>query len=191
MSVAFLFMLDRLSTLQQSLMSAVETLHQQPLSAGLTERVLASARERLDRIDHGRAIEKDGVRRAVGWLGGLTIGSAALLVFGPTGLRDAAAILATPNRPIATKPVFAVSVRPGNAEVPKGGATEVAARLTGFVSEAAELVTRRDTTAEWERLPMAGDSAGQFVTRLFDLDRDQIIDFVPFHHIHQLIQGPD
>jgi hypothetical protein len=167
-----LYVEERTPELRQSLVSAVETWSVPETSSGLSERVLNAARQGLDQIEGGKRLETAGLKRAGGWLGGLTLGSIALLAFGPATFREATVTLANPWRPVTVAPRFFVAVEPGNVEVPRGGATEVSAVLSGFTSEDAELVFRSDTTAEWERVPMTRDTTAlRFLTRLFDLDR--------------------
>jgi hypothetical protein len=50
---------------------------------------------------------------------------------------------------------------------------QISARLNGFNSELVEVVTRRGTSTEWERIPMGiGMDTARFAARLFDLDAD-------------------
>ncbi|MHB1326777.1 MAG: DUF4175 family protein [Gemmatimonadales bacterium] len=166
-----LYVEERASDLRAALLSSVAVENDPNVSPGLAERVFAMARRGLASIDDGRNLEQERVRRAAGRFGGLILASGALLAFGPSGFRDATLSLLNPWRPIERAPVFTVDVVPGNAEVPKGGAVDVAAQLGGFTSPAAELVFRADSTAEWERIPMAQDTVlGRFTSRLFDVD---------------------
>jgi hypothetical protein len=167
-----LYVEERAPALEQALVSSLAAEQDQSVAPGLAERVLASARQGLSRIDDGRQLERERVRRAGGWVGALTLGSAALFFFGPDRVRDATTTLVNPWRPVPTAPSFLVAVTPGNVEVPKGGGVDVAAQLNGFSSEAADLVFRADSAAEWERLPMARDTAlGRFSSRLLDLGK--------------------
>lgn len=166
-----LYVEERSPALRAALLSSVTVETDPNASPGLAERVFAAARRGLASIDDGRHLERDQVRRAAGRFGGVILASAALLAFGPTGFRDATLSLLNPWRPIPRAPVFSVDVLPGNAEVPRGGAVDVAAQLGGFTSPAAELVFRIDSTGEWERLPMTQDTVlGRFTSRLFDVD---------------------
>src|SRR5690606_7827090 len=100
------------------------------------------------------------------------VAGALLLAFGPTGLRDAARVLFAPwSVAIAATPrAPAVSVQPGNAEVPRGGSLDLSAAPATFTADGAELVFRADSAAAWIRIPMGRDSAaGAFTSRLFDL----------------------
>jgi hypothetical protein len=88
-------------------------------------------------------------------------------------LKDAARVLFIPWSEAAAAPVFAVTVSPGDAQVPKGGAVELKAALRGFTALSAELVLKTDTATEWVRMPMLRDSAAaEFTSRLFDLTRN-------------------
>ncbi len=168
-----LYVEEREPSLAQALVSSLSAERDTAVAPGLAARVFEVARRRLDAVDDGRHLERDRVRRAGGLVGALTLGSLALAVFGPAGFRDATATLVNPWRPVVATPSFLVAVMPGNAEVPRGGGVDIAAELNGFSSEAAELVFRSDSTAEWERLPMARDTAlGRFSSRLFDLARN-------------------
>jgi hypothetical protein len=167
-----LYVEERAPALNQSLISAVHTLREPESRPGLGERVIAAAQRGLAQIDEGRRLEDPGFKRAGGWVGGMVLGSAALLVFGPGAFREATLTLAAPWRPVAVAPSFLVAVEPGDAEVPRGGAAEIVATLNGFSSEDAELVFRADSAAEWERMPMVPDTAAlRFSGRLFDLER--------------------
>ena len=69
----------------------------------------------------------------------------------------------------APKSLFAISVKPGNAPIARGGEELIAAALQGFQSERVELLVRTADTASWSRLAMAPDSSGHFTFRLFDI----------------------
>ncbi len=166
-----LYVEEQSSDLRAALLSSVAVEGDPNASPGLGERVFAAARRGLASIDDGRDLERDRMRRAAGKFGGLILASGALLAFGPAGFRDATFSLLNPWRPIERAPVFSVDVTPGHAEVPRGGAVDVAAQLGGFTSPAAELVFRADSAAEWERIPMTQDTVlGRFTSRLFDVD---------------------
>jgi hypothetical protein len=173
-----LYVEERVPDLRQSLISAVEVIEEkdrtrderQAPPPNLIERVIKAARDGLAAAEFGRRLEFRRIRRAGGWLGALTLGSAAVLLLGPQSLRDSTTSLVNPwRKPPAVQP-FTIAVEPGNAEIPKGGAQQVSALLGGFQSDQAELVYRSDSTADWERIPMERDSlAGRFMARLFEV----------------------
>ncbi|MEZ4589251.1 MAG: DUF4175 family protein [Gemmatimonadales bacterium] len=139
-------------------------------SPGLVSRLLDQAHRRLAAVEFGRRIESPRLKRASGVLSLATLGGILLFTLGPASLRSSARALIDPDvLPAAPEP-FSVAVRPGNATVPRGSAQAIEATLGGFTSDAAELVFRVDSTAEWDRIPMERDSlAGRFLTRLFDV----------------------
>ncbi|HTL04179.1 MAG TPA: DUF4175 family protein, partial [Gemmatimonadales bacterium] len=161
--------------LEQALVSAVHELRipeaERP-SPALAARVVEHALTGVQRIEAGPGLERPRVRRAAGRFAALAVVGAALLLAGPQILRDTARVLFIPWSEAAAAPVFSIEVVPGNAAVPRGGAIQVRAALRGFSAEAAELVVRSDTAADWVRVPMQRDSAqAEFTARLFDLTR--------------------
>ncbi len=165
-----LYVEEREPALRQSLLSSLAGPDDRGVAPGLAARVVAAARQGLAAMDDGRHLERPRLRRAGGVVGAITLGSLALLAFGPDRFRVATATLVNPWRPVPAAPSFLVGVEPGNAEVPKGGGVDIRAVLNGFTSEGAELVFRSDTAGEWQRLPMSQDTAaGRFTTRLFDV----------------------
>jgi hypothetical protein len=168
-----LYLEEHEPSLRQAVMSAVHSLDGDPApdqSPALVERLLQTARQALAGVDGGRRVEAARLRRASGTLTVSTLGAAALLVFGPTSLKTSARSLFDPTREVALPAPFSVVVDPGNATIPRGGAQVVEARLAGFTSDLVELVFRADSAAEWQRIPMEGDSlGGRFLSRLFDV----------------------
>lgn len=170
-----LYVEERDPDLKQTLLSAVHELGVSPAerpSPGLSARVMEQALAEVRRIEAGPGLERSRVGRAAALLAGVGAATALLLVIGPPILRDAAKAIFIPWTEAAAAPVFAVTVTPGNAKVPKGGAIELGAALRGFTAEAAELVMKADTATEWVRVPMLRDSAdARFTSRIFDLTR--------------------
>jgi len=170
-----LYVEDRAPGLRQSLISAVHELGQptaRQASPALTARVVDQAARALAPIADARTIERPRELRAGRVLLGAVAAGALLLAFGPAGLRDSARILFAPWSVAiaATPPTPVVNVEPGDADVPRGGALDIRAELAHFAADAAELVFRSDSAAEWTRIPMGRDSAEtRFAGRLFDL----------------------
>jgi hypothetical protein len=170
-----LYVEEREPVLKQTLLSAVHELGVSPAdrpSPGLSARVMQQALAEVRRIEAGPGLERSRLGRAAAMLAGVAAATALLLVIGPPILRDAAKAIFIPWTEAAAAPVFGVTVTPGNAKVPKGGAIELGAALRGFTAEAAELVMKADTATEWVRVPMLRDSAdARFTSRIFDLTR--------------------
>ncbi|HEU5217355.1 MAG TPA: DUF4175 family protein, partial [Gemmatimonadales bacterium] len=171
-----LYVEERAPELRQTLLSAVHELRLSPEerpSPALSARVMAQALAEVQRIEAGPGLERSRLSRAAALLAGVAAAGALLLAIGPAVLKDAARVLFIPWSEAAAAPVFAVTVSPGNAQVPKGGAVELKAALRGFAALSAELVLKSDTATEWVRIPMLRDSAAaEFSSRLFDLTRD-------------------
>ncbi|MBL0890498.1 MAG: Ig-like domain-containing protein [Gemmatimonadaceae bacterium] len=171
-----LYVEERAPSLRQALLAAVqeaETPAAQRLSPSLSERLMRRAHDAIRTLPRDASLERPRMIRAGQWSGALALGAALLLVLGPQSVRDGARVLFMPfGTAQAAVPVRALSIEPGNASVPRGGAIEVEATLVGFAASGAELVFRSDSgaTTEWQRLPMvpSADSA-RFRSRLFDI----------------------
>ncbi|MGQ0702664.1 MAG: DUF4175 family protein [Gemmatimonadales bacterium] len=136
------------------------------LGAVIVEHALSELRN----LEQGPGLERSRVQRSAAVLGGVLGAAAVLLLVGPIVIRDAARVLFVPWSEAEAAPVLGISVSPGNAAIPRGGAVQVRAALRGFEAEGAELVIRADTATDWVRIPMQRDSAAaEFTARLFDL----------------------
>ena len=170
-----LYVEERAPELHQTLLSAVHELRVAPEerpSPALSARVVEQALVEVRRIEAGPGLERSRLGRAAALLAGVGAVAALLLAVGPAVLKDAARVLFIPWSEAAAAPVFAVTVSPGDAQVPKGGAVELRAALRGFSALSAELVLKADTATDWVRIPMLRDSAAaEFTSRLFDLTR--------------------
>ena len=169
-----LYVEEHAPQLRQSLLTAVQEAHRpeaQRVSASLSARLIHRAAAAIRPLQVRASLERPRMVRAGQWLGGLGVVGALLLAMGPSALRDGAKLLFVPWATAeAAVPRRLLTVEPGNATVPRGGAIEVRAALVGFAADAADLVFRSDSGAEWTRLPMSrdADSSG-FRSRLFDL----------------------
>ncbi len=170
-----LYVEERAPELHQTLLSAVHELRVDPeerASPALSARVMEQALAEVRRIEAGPGLERSRLSRAAALLAGVAAAAAVLFAIGPAVLKDAARVLFIPWSEAVAAPVFAVTVTPGDAQVPKGGAVELKAALRGFAALSAELVIKADTATEWVRIPMLRDSvAAEFTSRLFDLTR--------------------
>jgi hypothetical protein len=170
-----LYVEEREPGLNETVVSAVEQLDGPAAEASpvLGARVVKQARAALESRERGDRIERPLLRRAgvvAGTLGAVIV---LLATVGPLALRDAARGMVTPWKGPPPQPVLAIAVRPGNVEVPRGGAVEILAASQGFLPGTAELITRSDSGGEWQRIPMGRDTApdGAFSARLFDLSQ--------------------
>src|SRR5437899_1303865 len=98
--------------------------------------------ERLARDAGELQLERPRLRRSSGVLASVTLGSLLLVFLGPASVRTTARALFAPWRAVETRAPFSLTVLPGDAAVPKGGAQEIHATPNGFTTDAAELVFR-------------------------------------------------
>ncbi|MGH7718428.1 MAG: DUF4175 family protein, partial [Gemmatimonadaceae bacterium] len=140
-------------------------------SPALVRRLIELAGARLHGVDDGRRVERGALLRTSGALAAVVVVGAAIVALGPAFLRQGARLLLVPWREAEAATPYAIGVEPGNATIPRGGDQKVTARLRGFGSDEVEIVVRRDSTGEPERVAMsAGADSGEFVFRLFDID---------------------
>ncbi|MEQ1691490.1 MAG: hypothetical protein ABMA00_09410, partial [Gemmatimonas sp.] len=169
-----LYVEEHAPQLRQALLTAVQEAHRPEadrVSASLSARLMSRANSAIRPLQERASLERPRMVRAGQMLGGLGVVGALLFVLGPAAIRDGARLLFVPWATAeAAVPRRLVTVEPGNATVPRGGAIEVHAALVGFAADAADLVFRSDSGVEWTRLPMSrdADSSG-FRSRIFDL----------------------
>ncbi|MEP6778394.1 MAG: DUF4175 family protein, partial [Gemmatimonadaceae bacterium] len=170
-----LYVEERAPELRQALLSAMHEL-QIPVnlqaSPSLTARLIEGALAKVRPLEIGAKLERPRMIKAARSLGIIAVASALLFVIGPKSLGSIAKLLFVPwsTAEAATTLKQFISIEPGNAAIPKGGAVDIHAALNGFGSDAAELVFRNDSASDWVRLPMARDTVLQrFTMRMFDL----------------------
>ncbi|HSD00688.1 MAG TPA: DUF4175 family protein, partial [Casimicrobiaceae bacterium] len=162
--------------LKQALLAAVQEAHRpeaERISASLSARLMTRATQSIRPLQEKATLERPRMERAGKLLAGLAVVGALLLFLGPASIRDGARLLFVPWSTAEAAVIRRlVSVEPGNATVPRGGAIEVHAALVGFAADAADLVFRADSSDEWTRLPMSrdADSTG-FRSRIFDVTK--------------------
>jgi hypothetical protein len=170
-----LYMEEREPTLDAAVVTAVQLGQIKPSpvtpahSSALGKRLIASAAERVHRLDDGRRIERPRITREGGLLGALVVAGIVVLALGPASFRHGARLLLPWGTAEAASP-YRLTVQPGNITLPRGGDIKIETRLHGFQSERVELVVKQADSTEWTRIAMTaeGDSSS-YVTRLFDL----------------------
>ena len=172
-----LYLEERVPALDGAVISAVE-MQRSPAqdegrSALLVRGLMADAVRRLQRSGEVLVLERPATLRALAVAAVLAAASASLFIAGPGYLRQAARLIFTPWSDPALAPVYAIATEPGDVTVARGSDVQINARLQGFQTELVEVLVRRGTAGEWERIPMgpATDSA-RFVARLFDVDEN-------------------
>jgi hypothetical protein len=157
--------------LHSLLVSAVEQAHRGTSEApALTDRLVADALIRMRAVEHGRRIERRGLRQSAAFATGLTAVAALLLTLGTPAMRQGAKALLLPWSEAAAATPYLVLVEPGDATVSRGGDQEITAELHGFTSDRVEILFRTGDDPEWQRVAMAPDDSGTtYVFRLFDV----------------------
>ncbi len=142
-------------------------------SAVLERGLVADATRRLGSSPAVPLLERPTTIRAVSIALALFVMAGLLFRLGPDFLRIGALRLLAPWQDPAAAPVYAITLEPRSVVVARGSDVQLGATLAGFESEVVDLMVRRGTSAEWERIPMGvGASAGAFVIRLFDVAED-------------------
>jgi hypothetical protein len=158
-----LYLEERVPQLDGALLTAV-TLRSQAESgnsAMLERGLVADATRRLGASSAVPALERPTTIRALLFAFGVALVAALVFQFGPTFMRTAAHRLLTPRLDPAAAPVYAIALEPMSLVVPRGSDVQLSAALSGFESEIVDLMVRRGTSAEWERIPMGiGASPG-------------------------------
>ena len=170
-----LYLEERVPQLGGAVLTAVtlrrqaETGHSAMLERGL----VADATRRLGSTPAVPVLERPTTIRALSMAIAVAVVSGLVFQLGPTFLRTGALRLLSPWKDAAASPVYAIALEPQSIIVARGSDVQLAAKLAGFESEVVDLMVRRGTSAEWERVPMGvGASPGAFVVRLFDVAED-------------------
>jgi hypothetical protein len=169
-----LYLEEHEPTLQEAIISAVEATRaagaaDAPHSQALVRRLVESAVERSQAIEHGRRVEQQPVKRYAGAIAAVVVGGLALLTLGPGYLRHAASAMFVLSRDVEASVPYRVDVTPGDATVSRGADLVINASLAGFDAVDAALMIRRSPDAEFERMPMVRAENGTYDGMLFDL----------------------
>ncbi|MFI5246834.1 MAG: DUF4175 family protein, partial [Gemmatimonadales bacterium] len=138
-------------------------------SPALVARLLRFALDRMRRVDGGRAVDASDLQRTSLVFAAVSAAALGIALFGPVALRHGLGLLLTPWGGVNPASVFAITVKPGNATVAKGGDQLVTAALRGFNADRVELLLRPADSTGWTHVAMSGDSAGRYNYRLFDV----------------------
>lgn len=172
-----LYLEEHEPSLQASIVSAVEASRgvgtgaagEVAQSQALVRKLVQTAVDRSQAIEHGRRVELKPVRRYGGALAATVTLALALFAFGPGYLRHAASALFVLSRDVEASVPYRIEVVPGHATVSKGADQVITARLTGFDAQDPALMVRRSPDAGFERLPMVRGEREGFDGILFDL----------------------
>ena len=168
---AALYLEENEPTLEASVLAALETTSgSSETSEALAQGVVKSALQRARNIDFGRRIEQKGLYRWSGGLAAVALGSLALLLLGPTQLRDGAAALLFPTRDAEAVNPYSISVAPGDITIARGSDQLVTAELLGFETGEAQIFFRRESSDAFDQLNMITDGAAGFELLLLSLN---------------------
>ena len=142
-------------------------------SVMLERGVVTDASRRLAASPAVPALERPVTLRAFAIIVAVMAVSVASFTFGPAFLRLGVRRLLAPTQAAAAAPVYTITLDPRSIIVARGSDVQLSAAPGGFNASGMELVVRRGTSAEWERLPMSpGSSRGAYTIRLFDVAED-------------------
>ncbi len=162
--------------LQQAVVSAVEAGSDNegkfaiPVSSKLIEKLVDSAVDQCESMDHGRGIEHQGLQKTSGALALFAALGMLAVVMGPSFLRHGGSLLLKPWRNAQAANPYFVTVEPGNIGVARGADQMVEAQLGGFDSDRIEVAVKAGDNENWQRWPMTFDeTTGEYGFMLFDL----------------------
>ena len=163
-------------SLEAAILSAIEATSDSTISKDhsphLVEKLVDQAITQCRSLEHGHAIDRQGVKRHVAMLGVVAAAALLLVVLGPAYLRQGLSALLVVTRAAEKSSPYSIDVRPGNTKVPRGSDQAVSAQLNGFTSKDATLMTRTSAGAAFERIPLvAGSNPSLFEGMLFKLDK--------------------
>jgi hypothetical protein len=121
-------------------------------------------------IEGGKAIGRVGLRRAAAGLGAIAAAGALLLVVGPEFLRQGASALLVLSKSAEAASPYAITVQPGDKDVPKGSDQTVIAKLAGFRSNDVAVWVKAEGEQKYSRVPLvAAAEPDKYEGMLFDV----------------------
>jgi len=168
---AALYLEENEPSLEASVLAAIETTSDSAqTSEALERRVIENALERAEEVDFGRRIEQKGLYQASGAFAAVALASLALLLLGPSQLRNGASALLFPTRDAATVNPYSIDVSPGDITIARGSDQLVTAALLGFDTEDVQIFFRGESRGSFDQLPMLTDGVEGFELLLLGLD---------------------
>ncbi len=162
-------------SLQAAILSAVDVSgpvgpDQTPVPPAIVEKMVAQAIEKARTIEGGKAIGRQTLRRLAVAVTSAAAIVALLLSIGPEFLRQGASALLVLSTSASAASPYAITVEPGDVNVPKGSDQTIKARLAGFRTNEVMLMVKEAGSDKIDRRPLVvtGDAA-IFEGMLFDL----------------------
>ena len=167
-----LYLEEHEPSLQARLVSAIEAsqMGATPASAALVRRLVEQALEACSSTNAVRRAEEAPLRRWGVVLAGVTAVAMLIVLLGPAFVRSALSAILLVQRSVEAAAPYRIAVMPGDADVPRGADQTISATLTGFASEEASVMIRREPTEAYEALPLARGEDGRYEGMLFDVD---------------------
>ena len=161
------------ANLQAAILAAVAAQHATDVPAAIVDRMVEQAVEKAHSIEDGRAVGRTRLRRTAAVLTGLATAAVLTLIIGPEFIRQGTSALFVLSRSAEAASPYAITVEPGDVEIPKGSDQAVKARLAGFRSNDVLLMIKSVGEAQFEQRPLvpAGDSSA-FEGMLFDVSEE-------------------
>lgn len=171
---------ERASTLDASLVTAVEQASRMGLASPLREPLIESAVRRARFALSDTRIERGDLARTCAALAAVVACGVALVAFGPVEVRRTARLLFVPWDNTASLEPYAIIVSPGDTTLARGADQEIVARLVGFDAPDVVLAVRRGyatagAAGDWERVAMSVPPSGTDSThRTFQIGRAHV-----------------
>lgn len=170
-----LYLEEHEPSLKAAFLAAIECAGSPGARSGLDARLLEVAARRARRVDRGRRVERDRLRRSTAWFAGVATAVLLIALFGPAFQGTAGSLLLSPWKTADAANPYAIAVEPGDALIARGSDQLVRAFPRGFETDEVEIAVRRGESEVWERYfmtPAAGPAAedASFEILLFDLD---------------------
>ncbi|HSG00905.1 MAG TPA: DUF4175 family protein, partial [Vicinamibacterales bacterium] len=157
-------------SLQAAILAAVAAQQSTDVPAVIVDRMVEQAIEKAHAIDDGRSVGRTALRRTAAILTALATAAVLTLIIGPEFIRQGASALFVLSKSAEAASPYAITVEPGDVEIPKGSDQSVKARLAGFRSNDVLLMIRPQGETRFEQRPLVptGDATA-FEGMLFDV----------------------
>src|SRR6187401_739410 len=156
--------------LQASILAAVDLGSSADVPAVIVDKLVSQAVEKAKTIDGGKSIGRVSMQRSAVALGLIAGIGAMLLVIGPEFLRQGASALLVLSKSAEAASPYAITVQPGDKEIPKGSDQTIVARLAGFRSNDVGVWVKADNEQKFSRLPLVVTAENdKFEGMLFDV----------------------
>ena len=138
------------------------------VSRGLSLRLVDDAVRRASAATAWPTIERRGIAQASSVLAAAALVTVILGVTRPDFIANGARAL-IPVVGLAARP-YTIGTSPGDTTIPRGADVAITGTLRGFNAEAADLLVRREGSADWEHLAMTQTGRGrEYAALLFNV----------------------